>query len=213
VTPMLRVAVFDDSLAMRTAIRAAVEREPDMRVVAEQASAADAAAVVARSHARDAAVVFAAREAGALHMAEPAPGAPHYEVRCAAFAELLRTVAGAQPARMQPPEPRPSPPGQPLPARGARGHARGAPEARAWPDTVAPLGRIGAVGIVASAGGPRALGVLLHALPAGVMPPILLVQHLAAGFAASFAGWLGATEAMLAPEDIARWLANRSGVA
>jgi two-component system chemotaxis response regulator CheB len=52
---------------------------------------------------------------------------------------------------------------------------------------------ISAIGIVASAGGPRALDALLHALPAGVMPPILLVQHLAAGFIATFASWLGSS--------------------
>lgn len=218
-TSMLRVAVFNHSPAVRAAIRAAVEREPDMRIVTEQASAGDAAAVVARSHAdavimdvrmpgvdgyqatrdimrrhptpivmvssvidaRDAAVVFAALEAGALHLAEPPPslGAPHYAARCAAFAELLRTMAGAQLARMEPAETG-RPPGVPLPTAGPR----------AWPSALYP---VGAIGIVASAGGPRALGVLLRALPAGVMPPILLVQHLTAGFTASFASWLGSS--------------------
>ena len=236
-TPMLRVAVFNDSPTMRAAIRAAVEREPDMRVVAEHASAYDAATVVARSHADavimdvimpgvdgyeatrdimrrhptpivmvssvvdpgDSAVVFAALEAGALHLAEPppSPGAPHYAVRCAAFAELVRTAAGAQPARMEPTVARTGPPSELVPSKGARGRARAVPDARAWPSdapsftpSAAP---IAAIGIVASAGGPRALGLLLRALPAGVMPPILLVQHLASGFTARFASWLGSS--------------------
>jgi two-component system chemotaxis response regulator CheB len=216
VTSMLRVAVFNDSPTMRAAIRAAVEREPDMRVVTEQASGEDAAGVVARSQAdavimdvimpgvdgyqatreimrrhptpivmvssvvdaRDAAVVFAALEAGALHLAEPppSPGAPHYAIRCAAFAELLRTVASVRPTHIEPAEPGPRPAGPPLSA-----------DAQARPSV------IGAIGIVSSAGGPKALGGLLRALPAGVMPPILLVQHLTAGFAASFASWLGSS--------------------
>lgn len=224
----LRVVVFNDSSTVRAAIRAALERDPEMRVVAEHASAEHAAAVVASSRAdavimdvvmpgvdgyqatreimrqrptpivmvssvldaRDAGVVFAALEAGALHIAEPPPppGSPGYAVRCAAFAELVRVVAGArltraaagglaaagaaQPAGIGPPA---SAPGESIRAAGA---------------SRPPPTLIDVIGIVASAGGPQALGDLLRALPVGVMPPILLVQHLAPGFTDSFAGWL-----------------------
>lgn len=215
-TSMLRVAVFNDSPTTRAAIRAAVEREPDMCVVTEQASASDAASVVAHSQAdavimdvgmpgvdgyqatraimrdhptpimmvssavdaHDVAVVSSALEAGALHLAEPppAPGATDYAIRCATFAELLRAVAGARPAcsdRAWPAEPGPPPSGTLSDIAPTRPSA------------------IDAIGIVASAGGPRALGVLLRALPAGVMPPIVVVQHIAAGFTACLASWLG----------------------
>jgi len=46
------------------------------------------------------------------------------------------------------------------------------------------------VGIAASTGGPIALVDLLGALPADYPLPILLVQHIAPGFAVSFAEWL-----------------------
>jgi two-component system chemotaxis response regulator CheB len=48
------------------------------------------------------------------------------------------------------------------------------------------------IGICASAGGPQALASVLGALPPAFPIPILVVQHLAAGFAGSFADWLGA---------------------
>jgi two-component system chemotaxis response regulator CheB len=223
----LRVVVFNDSATMRAAIRVALERDPDMQVVAEQASGENAVAVVTRTRAdavimdvvmpgvdgyqatreimrqrptpivmvssvldaRDARVVFAALEAGALHIAEPPPppGSPGYVVRCAAFAELVRVVAGARLVRTTArahAEPPPADALAPAPRPGAPAGSAGARVSPARPAL------IDAIGIVASAGGPQALGGVLRALPAGVMPPILLVQHLASGFTDSFAGWL-----------------------
>lgn len=46
------------------------------------------------------------------------------------------------------------------------------------------------VGIVASTGGPAALAEVLGALPANYPLPIVIVQHLAAGFAPHLAQWL-----------------------
>jgi two-component system chemotaxis response regulator CheB len=55
------------------------------------------------------------------------------------------------------------------------------------------------VGIAASTGGPVALVDLLAPLPASFPLPILLVQHIAPGFAESFADWLdGALELRVA---------------
>lgn len=48
------------------------------------------------------------------------------------------------------------------------------------------------VGIVASTGGPRALGQLLGGLPADFGAPILLVQHITRGFSVHLSRWLGA---------------------
>lgn len=214
-TRPLRVAVFNDSPTMRAAIRAALARAPDIQVVAERDSGEHAASVVTQSHAdaaimdvvmpgvdgyqatrdimrhhpvpivmvssvvdaSDAQVVFAALEAGALHIAEPppSPGAADYVMRCAAFAELLRVVAGARPPDLD----------------------RGRDDARTPAPAPAPQRMIDVIGIAASAGGPQALAALLRALPPGVMPPILLVQHLAPGFTRSFAHWLGDTSGHL----------------
>jgi two-component system chemotaxis response regulator CheB len=53
-----------------------------------------------------------------------------------------------------------------------------------------PAQAIAVVGLVASTGGPIALRTLLKELPATCKPPILIVQHIAAGFATAFADWL-----------------------
>jgi two-component system, chemotaxis family, protein-glutamate methylesterase/glutaminase len=46
------------------------------------------------------------------------------------------------------------------------------------------------VGVAASTGGPPALAVMLSGLPAAYPIPILVVQHMSAGFTESFARWL-----------------------
>ncbi|MFO0582870.1 MAG: CheB methylesterase domain-containing protein [Anaeromyxobacter sp.] len=45
---------------------------------------------------------------------------------------------------------------------------------------------------MASTGGPPAIAALLRGLPAGFAAPVLIVQHIAAGFEAGFAHWLAA---------------------
>lgn len=53
-----------------------------------------------------------------------------------------------------------------------------------------PRGRISAVGIVASTGGPPALAQILAELPAGLGAPILIAQHMAEGFTPGLVRWL-----------------------
>jgi two-component system chemotaxis response regulator CheB len=66
----------------------------------------------------------------------------------------------------------------------------------------AGVGRsVAAIGIVASTGGPNAVVELLRMLPPGVMPPLLIVQHIARGFAEGFARWI--TEATGHPTKVA----------
>lgn len=82
-----------------------------------------------------------------------------------------------------------------------------------------PRRPIAAVGVVASTGGPAALAAFLGALPRPFPTPILIVQHLAPGFAPGLADWLtrttkipttlashGATlragQALLCPDDV-----------
>jgi two-component system, chemotaxis family, protein-glutamate methylesterase/glutaminase len=50
---------------------------------------------------------------------------------------------------------------------------------------------VAAIGICASTGGPRALATLLGSLPASYRIPILVVQHIGAGFTEGLAKWLG----------------------
>lgn len=205
-----RVVVFNDSPTVRKIIRAVISAAGDLEVVAEATDGRNAAQLiesvrpdvvimdVVMPHVdgyeatrdimatrptpivmvssvvdpRDRSVIFSALAAGALHIAEqpPAPGSPNFQVRSAAFAELVRTVAGVQARR--PPTPQQI--------------------AAAAPKELAAAGRwrCDAIGIVASAGGPQAVSALLQLIPGNDFPPILLVQHLAAGFAASYAAWL-----------------------
>jgi two-component system, chemotaxis family, protein-glutamate methylesterase/glutaminase len=58
------------------------------------------------------------------------------------------------------------------------------------PPNFEPPGPFSIVAIVASTGGPSALQVLLAALPKDFPLPILLVQHITAGFFGSFVSWL-----------------------
>ena len=202
-TNPLKVAVFNDSATMRATLRSILEGA-GMRVVAERSHGGDAVSVV-REHtpdvilmdvimpgvdgyeatraimsqeprpilmlssvvdARDSEVVFRALSAGAVHMAEP-PRAGRGPAATNAFIALVRTIAGA---RRTPPVPSPAPAAPPSSQRTRR--------------------TIDVVGIVASAGGPAALLHVLGGLRGVQMPPILICQHLAPGFAHTFASWL-----------------------
>jgi two-component system chemotaxis response regulator CheB len=61
---------------------------------------------------------------------------------------------------------------------------------------VAPGVRAAAIGVCASTGGPAALSVVLSALPADFPIPILIVQHISAGFAAGLVAWMGEVAAL-----------------
>lgn len=64
------------------------------------------------------------------------------------------------------------------------------------PPRRAGVGPILAVGIVASTGGPAALGTILGALPADLSATIFVVQHLPPRFAPRLASWLDATSSL-----------------
>lgn len=70
---------------------------------------------------------------------------------------------------------------------------RGAAEQTTRPRTPARRHGIHLVAIGASAGGPPTVAEILRGLPAGLACPILLVQHIADGFAEGLATWLDRT--------------------
>ena len=61
---------------------------------------------------------------------------------------------------------------------------------RRTPQATRALRPVAAVGVCASTGGPQAVATLLSELPADYAVPILVVQHIAAGFTAGLARWL-----------------------
>lgn len=66
----------------------------------------------------------------------------------------------------------------------------------AWRDAPGLPRRASVIGMCASAGGPQLLLYLLGALPADYPIPVLIVQHMAAGFTEGLARWLGETVAI-----------------
>lgn len=137
--------------------------------------------------ARDAGVILEAMRSRALAITQalPSPDDPTYGQRRGTLMQLLRSMAkvrvapgqlGAASTPLPPPTRRPSP--------------LATPAARAVRAPPAAPARVAAIGVVASAGGPGVVAEILGALPRGGMPPILIVQHIAPGFAVSFASWL-----------------------
>ena len=74
---------------------------------------------------------------------------------------------------------------------------------RRWPDRPPPRSRVETrrrrpprvIAVGASTGGPAVLADLLRGLPADLGCPMLIVQHIAPGFAVAFADWLGTSAA------------------
>jgi len=70
-------------------------------------------------------------------------------------------------------------------------------------NSVSPVGRIDIWGVVASTGGPPALSHLLANLPADLPAPVLMVQHIAPGFAVGLCRYLSCSSrlAVVCAED------------
>ena len=110
--------------------------------------------------------------AGALAvLAKPAgPGTPRFEKDCRELISTVKALSEGKTAEA-------AAPAEPPPARPA-------PVVR-----TAASPPIEIIGLVSATGGPIALRVFFKALPKNT-PPIFIVQHIAAGFARAFAGWL-----------------------
>jgi two-component system chemotaxis response regulator CheB len=127
---------------------------------------------------------FQALELGAIEvLAKPRSDVSGFERDAEAIRRAVRAVSGLKLVTRH----RPRGPQRATPPRGAYPAARpGVP--RGPPVTSAPAV---VVGVVASTGGPPVIASMLRGLPAGFRPPVLIVQHIAAGFEEGFAHWLG----------------------
>ncbi|MDO9019064.1 MAG: chemotaxis protein CheB [Deltaproteobacteria bacterium] len=205
----LRLVIVNDSATIRAALRRAFAGIPDVEVVGEAKDGAEAVKVVAERrpsvvvmdivmpvmdgyaatrqimatcptpivlvssvvNPRDAHVAMEALRSGALAIVEALPAItdPRYELRREALLHTLRSMSLVRLDRF-----RSSP-------------AAAAPAA---PPLLGADRGVAAIGIAASTGGPNAVVELLRLLPPGVMPPLLIVQHIARGFAEGFARWI-----------------------
>ena len=203
----LTVVIINDSATMRVALRKCLEQAPDIRVVAEIASGAEAAMAVAEH--RPSCVLMDVVMPGldgfgatrAIMASTPTPILMVTAVADPRSAKIVFDALSAGALLVVAAPPAPDSAEYVSACRSLaqyvrivsrtkiRGVARGA---RPSPvsKTVA-RGAVEIVGIVASAGGPPALADLLSALPRKTMPPILVVQHILSGFAPSLARWLG----------------------
>lgn len=131
--------------------------------------------LVVSSTVRDGGVALSldAIRAGALMCVEKPvpPGAPDYESRKAQFLSLAKAMAQVKVVRRWPATRRSGPAPAPAPLRTA----------------VRPI-RL--VTIAGSTGGPAALQRILMDLPGDFPRPVVVVQHIAAGFVAGLAEWL-----------------------
>lgn len=112
------------------------------------------------------------------------PTSPDFEATCREIVETVKTMSDVKVVRHHR---RPSPAVQPaVPARLEAGIPLG----------IRAAGGFRAVAIAASTGGPPALNTLLGGLPTDFPLPILVVQHIAAGFVDGFAVWLNSVVPM-----------------
>ena len=125
--------------------------------------------VLSAAMARSRSLPFEALRLGAVDvLAKPRGEGDEFE-RCAEeLRAALRAVAGLAPSAV-----------------------RAGAAARARPPPAPDVRAVSALGIAASTGGPAALAGILAALPPAFPLPVLVVQHIAAGFEAGLATWLG----------------------
>jgi two-component system chemotaxis response regulator CheB len=131
-------------------------------------------------------IAFQALALGAIEvLAKPRSDAGGFERDAEAIRQAVRAVAGLRlVTRHRRPGAAPAVPIRP----GPPARAEPSPPA-AWPAVSGAPAVV--VGVVASTGGPPVIASLLRGLPAAFAPPVLVVQHIAAGFEAGFAHWLG----------------------
>ncbi|HZQ78983.1 MAG TPA: chemotaxis-specific protein-glutamate methyltransferase CheB [Acidimicrobiia bacterium] len=212
-TARLRVLVADDSAAARVLLQGILESDPQLEVVGQAVDGLEAVTLADRlapdvitmdvdmpgidgleatrrimaSAPRPIVLVsgvfppddldnsFRALEAGAVTLlGKPeGPGTPSFTREAAELVATVKLMAGVKLVRRSASRPQPG------------GEAPPGPET----DRAAPPLRV--VAIAASTGGPPALAAVLRALPAGWPVPVLVVQHIGAGFDTGLVRYLG----------------------
>jgi two-component system chemotaxis response regulator CheB len=129
---------------------------------------------------------FRALQLGAIEvLAKPRdPGTPRFERQAEEIRQAVRAVAGLVLVGRRRPSPLELPAVTPV---------RGTPLPEPAFAPPAPTERPEVVAIAASTGGPAALATLLARLPRDLAVPVLVVQHISAGFEAGLANWLATT--------------------
>jgi len=129
--------------------------------------------VTASTDPNELASTFAALEAGALTvLAKPAgPGDPAFKPLAAAFTQAIKLMSEV-----------------PVVRRWPRANVSAATPSA--PLCVSPRARVRVVALGASTGGPVVLRDILTRLPKDFPVPLLIVQHISAGFTDGFAAWL-----------------------
>jgi two-component system, chemotaxis family, protein-glutamate methylesterase/glutaminase len=207
---MIRVIVADDSATARQLLRAVLEQDRDIQVIAEARDGAEAIQLVER-HRPDLVVmdVHMPVADGLEATKQIMMRAPTPILIVSAVSQrdvdlsLSATQAGALMALAKPDSP--ASPRFSEAAAELRSMARAMAQVkvvRRWADTPArarvnpvertaqqPPGEL--VAIAASTGGPAALRRILTELPATFATPIVVVQHIARDFTRAFADWLG----------------------
>jgi len=221
---LIGVLIVEDSAVVRELLRHTLESDPGLRVVGTACNGVEALRMVERvapdvitmdihmpgiggfdvtrrimetrptpivivsgtPNVAERVMAFRAVEAGALAVL-PTPvgvGHPEYEENAA---ELIRTVKLMSEVKVV----------RRWRARGAAGGAALCPPAReAREAREAVKFPVEMVAIGASTGGPMALQSIVSGLPPDFRAPILVVQHIATGFADGFAGWLGQSSSL-----------------
>jgi len=206
---MIRVLVAEDSAVARELLVALLEQDPMLRVVGTARDGLEAVAeaerlrpdvilmdvhmprmngfeatrrimervptpivIVSASISREeVALTFEALKAGALTVVDKpgGPGHPDHAEDARRLLETVRLMAEVKVVRRWPRRGRPGP----------------------FPPSVGADRKIRVVAIGASTGGPQVVAEILSQLPGDLGVPILLVQHIAPGFAPGLAEWLG----------------------
>lgn len=213
---MIRVLVAEDSVTVRELLVEILTGDPEIQVVGEAKNGLEAVelavrlkpdlitmdvhmpeldgldatkeimvraptpiVVVSSSHnARDVELSLSAMRAGALIVLPKPddPGSEQFAGRQGTLLAMVKAMSSVKVVRRWLPRasaPRPTP-----------------------PPRLAPSSRIRAIAIGASTGGPAALERIFKDLPGDFPIPILVVQHIAAGFASGLADWLSASSSL-----------------
>jgi two-component system chemotaxis response regulator CheB len=207
---VIPVLVVDDSPTARAMVRAILGLDPDLKVVGEASDGHEAVDLVKRlrphvvtmdmqmprmdglraiqeimietptpivvvtgsMRAGDVEASLQALRAGAVSILRkpPGPGSPQYAIEAQRLVNTVRAMADVK-----------------VVGRARRRHPQPPPVAAGPPG---PRARV--VAIAASTGGPAALHRLLSELPPDFRAPVLIVQHMSAGFVPGLAKWLAA---------------------